>query len=497
VALELHAGESPSRTPGLVALLTQFPLMSAAIVGVCVLLGAGLALVGGGDTSASARIALRDPRGVVREPGTSAADLPRYTAERAAFARSQGVRERAAEILGDIDATELSNMVGASSSAESDAFVITATASSRARAVEIANAMVEAYRDTSEQQTTRNTERLLEPVEQHIAEQEQVIAGAPATPVGDSQRQAAVDTLTALRLNATEIESRAASFGDGVAFVDPAEDDGSGTGLGTALLRNMFVGGVFGLLLALAAAWMRSTRIGNPADSRYPGEILRSPLLGEVQQKRLYDLDGAGVRALPTVDYQFLASSLPADLRSGVVLIAGVRPGDGATSTTLNLAAAAALEGRRVVVVEADPRGDKVNTVLGIDPMSLGFTDLVRDGLDLRRPAVHAVAQMPQMAFIGFGSPVADSANLFRAPGCGEILRRLRQEFDVVFIDCPPLQSQAETAALAVHADALLLVLRRGTPRSVLEGVGRRVERFSVKLTGYVVTHAATRTPHL
>ncbi len=141
------------------------------------------------------------------------------------------------------------------------------------------------------------------------------------------------------------------------------------------------------------------------------------------------------------------------------VLIASANYGDGRTSVTLNLAAALARAGQRVLVVESDFLRPSALRLLGVD-RETGLSEAITLGL---APSQAMVWLQP----IGFNllptrAPVENSAELLASPIFESMMQMLRPEYDFILFDSAPLLAVADANLLELHTDATLLVIRQG-----------------------------------
>jgi chromosome partitioning protein len=163
-----------------------------------------------------------------------------------------------------------------------------------------------------------------------------------------------------------------------------------------------------------------------------------------------------------------LVGTLPKPETTRVLTIANQKGGVGKTTTTVNLAAALALHGLRVLVIDLDPQGN-ASTAFGIDHHAdiPSVYDVLVDGkplADVMQPveAVDGLFCVPATidlagAEIELVSLVARESRLERA------LRRLPdapdgegQRFDYVFIDCPPSLGLLTVNALVAAREVLI-----------------------------------------
>ena len=164
-----------------------------------------------------------------------------------------------------------------------------------------------------------------------------------------------------------------------------------------------------------------------------------------------------------------------------LLLITSALPSEGKTTTALNLGATLASLNARVVVVDCDMRRPAVHRVAGVENKP-GFVQCLTGHATLR-DAVLPVPGVPNLSVIPCGPIPPNPAEVLSSHMTGELLRKLREEFEFVLVDSPPILSVADSRILATLTDAAILVTRaHSTPydvvrraRSLLYGANSRI----------------------
>ena len=164
-----------------------------------------------------------------------------------------------------------------------------------------------------------------------------------------------------------------------------------------------------------------------------------------------------------------------------LILVTSALPSEGKTTTAVNLAAALASLGNRVVLVDCDMRRPACHRSTGVENHP-GFVQCLTGHVDLKE-AVLPVPGVENLSVVPCGPIPPNPAEVLSSPLAADLLRRLRNDFEYVLVDSPPLLSVADSRILATLVDAVVLVARaHSTPydvvrraRTLLYGSGARI----------------------
>lgn len=142
------------------------------------------------------------------------------------------------------------------------------------------------------------------------------------------------------------------------------------------------------------------------------------------------------------------------------ILIASPQHQDGRTTVTLNLAAALARTGRRVVVLDADFCRPSLQRVLGVS-VEIGLSEAVERRLS---PGEAIVRILPAgFDVIPSRERVDDALSVLASAGFEQLLQLLMLSHDFILLDSPPLVTSANANLLARVVDGIVLVIRPGS----------------------------------
>ncbi|HYE97770.1 MAG TPA: hypothetical protein VEJ18_02615, partial [Planctomycetota bacterium] len=179
--------------------------------------------------------------------------------------------------------------------------------------------------------------------------------------------------------------------------------------------------------------------------------------------------------------------------RPPVVAIAGPRAGEGKSTVAVNLARVLALEGRRVLLFDAELRRPRLKGFLG-DPGKAGLEEILRGDLPFRSGTQTSILAGVDVlgADQGLRRPAEEAgSDLFHA-----VIAAARTEYDAVVVDAGPVNLFSEVAGVARLAEGTVLVAREGrTRRGDVARAARRLSEAGARLLGLVVNGSSAPIP--
>lgn len=169
-----------------------------------------------------------------------------------------------------------------------------------------------------------------------------------------------------------------------------------------------------------------------------------------------------------------------------IIAVTAARPAEGKTTLTVALGRALALSGLRVLAIDGDirqPSFDALFYALGAP----GLTDHLA-GLSALEEVI-LQDRRSKLQVICAGTQGKDALSLFLSPHLPAMLAALRNCYDVVLMDVPPIFALAEARVLASAADGALFCVRWSrTPRRVARAAITLLQEADVNIIGAALT---------
>ncbi len=168
-----------------------------------------------------------------------------------------------------------------------------------------------------------------------------------------------------------------------------------------------------------------------------------------------------------------------------VIMLTSARPGEGKTTVSSNVAWAFSSLGDRTLLIDCDLRRGRAHDVAGVSN-AIGLTNVLTGMATLDDCVLKAEAE--NLWIIPRGPVIAGTTELLNSGVFSVILDKLKERFDRIILDTPPILGLSETAFLQNHADGVVVVARCGvTLRKDVEDAVTSLRKLGAHFYGFVL----------
>ncbi len=172
-----------------------------------------------------------------------------------------------------------------------------------------------------------------------------------------------------------------------------------------------------------------------------------------------------------------------------VVMITSSIPSEGKSSVSANLAIVTAMDGRKVLVIDADMRKPMQHVLFQTPASEYGLTEVLTGRTSFDR-AVHRNVH-PNLDVLTVGAKPQKPIELLNSISMRNLLLRARNEYDFVIVDTPPINVVADALVLADQVDGVAFVVRKDvSTRDDIRMAMHIARRTKINILGFVLTNA-------
>lgn len=169
------------------------------------------------------------------------------------------------------------------------------------------------------------------------------------------------------------------------------------------------------------------------------------------------------------------------EIERPIIAVSSSVPGEGKSTLVSNFAIECGRT-RRVLVIDGDLRRPNVAKLLDLPPHGPGLSDLLR-GAPVER-CVHSLAEL-NLDVLPSGEAIENPLDLIASPRFPQMLSMLRQSYDLIVIDTPPVELVSDALLIARLTDGLIYVVKSNeTPISMVQRGLARMQETGVPLLG-------------
>lgn len=146
-----------------------------------------------------------------------------------------------------------------------------------------------------------------------------------------------------------------------------------------------------------------------------------------------------------------------------IIMLTSCNPGSGKTFISYNLGKSFAIKGKRVALVDLDMRKASLSKYL--TKKSRGVSDYLAGRINNLADVTYHPEDCPSLNIIPVGTLPPNPTELLYSDRLDTLFQELRQEYDYIFVDCPPVEVVADASIISHFADSTIFVVRAGLLR--------------------------------
>lgn len=252
---------------------------------------------------------------------------------------------------------------------------------------------------------------------------------------------------------------------------------------------NIILGVVFGLVVGVGLAFFieyLDTSVKTIDDVE---RTLQAPVLGVIPQNIGLILE-EGAESPHAEAYRVLRTNIlfsRKDDKLNTVVVVSAGAGEGKSTTVFNLATIFAQNGSRVLVVDSDLRRPTLHKMVNVTN-SIGLTNylLKQNTLD----EVIQTTRIPTLHLMASGKLPSSSLGILSSSQMKDLISELKQRYDFVFFDSPPIMGVSDASILASEVDMTLQVIQyRRYPQPMNIRAKQMIEKVGGNLVGIVLNN--------
>jgi len=253
------------------------------------------------------------------------------------------------------------------------------------------------------------------------------------------------------------------------------------------IVLNMVLAVFAGLVLGVGFAYFLEYLDTSVRTMEEVERLLSLPVLGVVPR---------GIRLLPqtgddTPDaeaYRIMQTNVDIARRkaaASVITVVSGGPAEGKSTTVCNLATSYARSGLLTLIVDGDLRRPVQHELFDLDNR-VGLADYLRGTAESDH--IIQAAQIPNLSVITSGTQGSKVVGLLKSERMRRLIEKIREQFDVILFDCPPILGLSDASLLSELAQGSIIVTQhRKFPRSMLVRVKTALENIGTPCLGAVL----------
>ena len=173
--------------------------------------------------------------------------------------------------------------------------------------------------------------------------------------------------------------------------------------------------------------------------------------------------------------------------KMNTIILTSAIPGEGKSNTAINLAISLAEDNKSVVVVDCDLRKPSLNRYLKLGHNFKGVTDILTGNATVEDALIRFEDLKINVLVAGAVPP--NPSEMLSAEPMEQLIADLKNSFDYVLLDTPPVSVVTDAAILGKYADGAVLCVRSNyAPKETVQLAKERLTNVGIRILGVVLT---------
>jgi capsular exopolysaccharide synthesis family protein len=170
------------------------------------------------------------------------------------------------------------------------------------------------------------------------------------------------------------------------------------------------------------------------------------------------------------------------------VVVTSAVPAEGKSMLTLCLGRNAAVAGQKVIIIDADFRRPTIEKKLGLSAKTKGLTDLIMSPDTRLADFIYKDEKTNLFIMPKGNAEYISPMDIFASHRMAALLNTLKQQFDLIIFDTPPVMAVADARVLAAIVDKTIFVVAWDkTPRKTIKASLEQIVKARANLAGVVL----------
>ncbi|HHU64131.1 MAG TPA: CpsD/CapB family tyrosine-protein kinase [Clostridiales bacterium] len=211
--------------------------------------------------------------------------------------------------------------------------------------------------------------------------------------------------------------------------------------------------------------------------------VKKQPLISKIDPKSPF------VEAYKTLRTNIQFANPDKDIKTIMLTSAG--PGEGKSTTVCNLALTIAQSEKKVLVIDADLRRSNVHKIFNLPNLN-GLTTLLTDDININ--AVLSFIDVPNLYVLTSGPKPPNPSELLGSRKMKALLEKMKEEFDMVLIDAPPVLPVADASVLGTIVDGTIMLINYGqVDFDLAVRAKEQLEKVNARIMGVIINNIPSK----